>query len=215
MNMKTLIKICGITNAEDALFAARAGADILGFIFAPGSPRCVTAETVRDIVEQLPGNVRKAGVFRNAENRDIHHIMDFCGLDIVQLHGNETPEDALVLSLEYEVWKAIPFTSPEAFALSQQFRDFTLLADSDKQGNDCNWSLVQLPARRRRVFLAGGITVENAAHAVETVCPAGLDVCSGVEKEPGLKNHERITQLINRVRLADRIQEEYRERYAL
>jgi len=213
--MHTLIKICGITNPEDARTAADAGADFLGFIFAPGSPRKVGPETVRDIVKQLPQSVKKVGVFRDAPNPDIRKIMDFCGLDIVQLHGHETPETARVLSLEYEVWKALPFTSSAVFTESLNFHGFTQLADSDKQGNDCNWSLVQLIARRRRMFLAGGIALENAAHAIETVAPAGLDICSGVEKQPGIKDHKKLVEIINRIRKADRIQEEIHEKHSL
>ena len=213
--MHTLIKICGITNLDDALFAAEAGADLLGFIFASGSPRKVDPKTVRDIVKLLPSGIKKVGVFRDQPNAEIISIMDLCGLDIVQLHGHETPETAKVLALEYEVWKAIPFTSAAAFAESLKFQDYTQLADSDKQGNDCNWSLAMLTARRRRMFLAGGIAVENAAHAVETVCPAGLDICSGVEVRPGIKDHSKITEIINRIRKADRIQEEIHEKHSL
>ena len=212
--MHTLIKICGLTNADDAKFAADAGADLLGFIFAEGSPRKVEPETVRDIVKQLPATVKKVGVFRDSPNQEIISTMDFCGLDIIQLHGHETPETAKVLSLEYEVWKAIPFTSSAVFAESLKFQDYTQLADSDKQGGDCNWSLAMLTARRRRLFLAGGIAVENAAHAVETVCPAGLDICSGVERAPGIKDHTKITEIINRIRKADRIQEEIHEKHS-
>ena len=212
--MHTLIKICGITNLDDAKFAADAGADLLGFIFAQGSPRKVGPETVRDIVKQLPANIKKVGVFRDSPNQEIISVMDLCGLDIIQLHGHETPETAKVLALEYEVWKAIPFTSSAAFSESLKFQDYTQLADSDKQGNDCNWSLAMLTARRRRLFLAGGIAVENAAHAVETVCPAGLDICSGVELKPGIKDHSKITEIINRIRKADRIQEEIHEKHS-
>ena len=213
--MHTLIKICGLTNADDAKFAAEAGADLLGFIFAQGSPRQVEPATVRDIVKQLPATMIKVGVFRDSTNQEIIPAMDFCGLDIIQLHGHETPETAKVLALEYEVWKAIPFTSSAAFSESLKFQDYTQLADSDKQGGDCNWSLAMLTARRRRLFLAGGIAVENAAHAVETVCPAGLDICSGVELEPGIKDHSKITEIINRIRKADRIQEEIHEKHSL
>ena len=213
--MHTLIKICGLTNADDAKFAAEAGADLLGFIFAQGSPRQVEPATVRDIVKQLPATMKKVGVFRDSTNQEIIPAMDFCGLDIIQLHGHETPETAKVLALEYEVWKAIPFTSSAAFSESLKFQDYTQLADSDKQGGDCNWSLAMLTARRRRLFLAGGIAVENAAHAVETVCPAGLDICSGVELEPGIKDHSKITEIINRIRKADRIQEEIHEKHSL
>ena len=213
--MHTLIKICGLTNLDDAGFAAEAGADYLGFIFASGSPRKVDPETVRGIVKNLPSGIKKVGVFRDASNAEIRSIMDFCGLDIAQLHGHEPPESAKVLALEYEVWKALPFTSRTVFAESLKFQDYTQLADSDKQGNDCNWSLAMLTARRRRLFLAGGISRENAAHAVETVCPAGLDICSGVEKKPGIKDHGKITEIINRIRKADRIQEEIHEKHAL
>ena len=213
--MHTLIKICGLTTLDDAKFAAEAGADYLGFIFAESSPRKVDPETVRNIVKGLPAGIKKVGVFRDAPNAEIRRIMDFCGLDIVQLHGHESPETAKVLALEYEVWKALPFTSSSVFAESLKFQHYTQLADSDKQGNDCNWSLAQLTARRRKLFLAGGIAAENAAHAVETVCPAGLDICSGVEKQPGIKDHDKITEIINRIRKADRIQEEIHEKHSL
>ena len=213
--MHTLIKICGLTNLADALFAAEHGIDYLGFIFASSSPRRMEPHAVREIVRKLPSGIKKVGVFRNAENQEIRQIMDFCGLDIVQLHGNETPETAKVLSLEYEVWKALPFTSAGVFSESLKFQDYTQLADSDKQGNDCNWSLAMLTARRRKLFLAGGIALENAAHAVETVCPAGLDICSGAEERPGIKDHHKINELINRIRKADRVQEEIHEKHAL
>ena len=213
--MRTLIKICGLTNLADALSAAEHGADYLGFIFAASSPRRMEPRAVREIVEKLPSGIKKVGVFRNAENQEICRIMDFCGLDIVQLHGGETPETAKVLALEYEVWKALPFTSSAVFAESRKYQHHTLLADSDKQGNDCNWALAMLAARRRKLFLAGGIRLENAAHAIETVGPAGLDICSGVEKQPGIKDHRKITEIINRIRKADRIQEEIHEKHAL
>lgn len=213
--MHTLIKICGLTRLEDAAAAAEAGADCLGFIFAPGSPRQVSPETVRSIVKALPGKVKKVGVFRDAANSEIRSVMDFCGLDIVQLHGRETPETAKVLALEYEVWKALPFTTPAIFAESLKFQDYTQLADSDKQGRDCNWSLAMLTARRRKLFLAGGICADNAAHAVETVCPFGLDICSGVESRPGIKDHAKLKEIINRIRKADRIQEEINEKHSL
>lgn len=213
--MHTLIKICGLTRLEDAAAAAEAGADCLGFIFAPGSLRQVSPETVRSIVKALPGKVKKVGVFRDAPNSEIRSVMDFCGLDIVQLHGRETPETAKVLALEYEVWKALPFTTPAIFAESLKFQGYTQLADSDKQGRDCNWSLAMLTARRRKLFLAGGICADNAAHAVETVCPFGLDICSGVESRPGIKDHAKLKEIINRIRKADRIQEEINEKHSL
>ena len=213
--MRTLIKICGLTTLEDALAAAEAGADYLGFIFAPGSPRLIEPEEAKKIVEKLPPEVKKVGVFRDAPLADVRSIMEFCDLDIVQLHGRETPETANVLALEYEVWKALPYTSPAVFAESRKFSAFTLLADSDKRGVSCNWSLARLTARGRRLFLAGGISQENAAHAVETVCPAGLDICSGAEKSPGVKDHDKIVSIINQIRTADRIQEEIYEKHAL
>lgn len=213
--MRTMIKICGLTSQTDARFAAEAGADYLGFIFAPGSPRQVGPEAVRDIVKQLPPDVKKVGVFRNEPNASIRRIMDFCGLDIVQLHGQESPETVKVLALDYEVWKALPFTASSVFAEIRNFPDCMLLADSDKQGGDCNWSLAMLVARRKKLFLAGGISPDNAAHAVETVCPFGLDICSGVEKQPGIKDHGRLHETINRIRKADRIQEEIHEKHTL
>ena len=204
--MKLAVMGCAVNGPGEArdADAGIAGGNGEGLLFIRGQ-----------IVKKLPGSVRKVGVFRDAENQEIRSTMDFCGLDIVQLHGSETPETARVLALEYEVWKALPFTSPSVFAESLKFANFTQLADSDKKGNDCNWSLAQLTSRRRKLFLAGGIAAQNAAHAVETVCPAGLDICSGVEVRPGVKDHAKITEIINLIRRADRIQEEIHEKHSL
>ncbi len=201
--MRTLIKFCGITSADDARFAAEAGADYLGFIFVPGTPRAVAPETVREIVRDLPPEVKKVGVFRDAPDSDLRRIMEFCGLDIVQLHGRETPETAAALAEQYEVWKALPFTTPASAALARDFPGCTILADGDKNGGGCDWTLARRAARSARVILAGGITGGNAAAAIAAVRPAGVDLCSGAERSPGVKDHGKILEIINRVRRAD------------
>lgn len=201
--MAVLIKICGLTNMEDALFAAGAGADYLGFIFVPGTPRQTAPETVREIVRGLPPGVKTAGVFRDAPAAEIRRIMVFCGLDAVQLHGRETPETAETLADEYEVWKALPFTSPSAVELSRRYSGCTILADSDKKDGACVWEAARRAAGFTRLFLAGGLNCGNIAAALAAVRPAGVDICSGVEKSPGIKDHGKITSIITTVRGTD------------
>ncbi len=196
------VKICGITSVEDALAAAEAGADAVGFVFAP-SPRRVSPERVRDIVAALPPLVTTVGVFVNASPAYIRRVRDYCGLDLVQLHGEE--DQAAVRALAPRVIKALPVT-PERVPSHRDFPGAMLLLDASapgrRGGSGCSfdWSLVRGLARRRPVILAGGLDPDNLARAVETVRPFALDVCSGVEQAPGMKDRHKMARFIARAK---------------
>ncbi len=196
------VKICGVTCLADALAAARLGADALGFVFAP-SPRQVTPEEARRITAKLPPLVLRVGVFVDEEPAVIDQVRRLCGLDVVQLHGNESTQ--VVAELGGRVIKAIRVngTAPSWQLI---FPSATLLLDTfspDKKGGTgrtFDWSLAREPARLRPVVLAGGLTPQNVAEAVRTVRPYAVDVSSGVESEPGRKNHETLARFIRRAK---------------
>lgn len=200
------VKICGITSIEDALAAVSFGADALGFIFAP-SPRRVTMEEVRAIVRRLPPLVTKVGVFVNESVDRVEEIQDLCGLDMVQLHGDETEEE--VTRLGNGVIKAVRVRGAVP-PRDDAFSSATLLLDTYSPeaeggtGRAFDWLLAAGPARRRPIILAGGLTPENVAEAVEMVRPHAVDVASGVECEPGRKDHEKLARFIRRAKAVER-----------
>lgn len=199
------VKICGITNLDDAMVAAEAGADYLGFIVFPKSPRNVAPETIREITAQLPGNVMKVGVFVNPEPELVDEVVGHCGIDIVQLHGDEPPEYASRYPRD-KVWKAVHLTDEAQIEGFAAYPVSALVVDSMVKGLRggtgvrCDWRLAAQAAARFDVMLAGGINAENAVEAVRAVNPYGLDVASGVEKSPGLKDHKKIKDLFSNLK---------------
>ena len=196
------VKICGLTNAHDALAAASAGADALGFIFAP-SPRQVQPDQVRAIVAQLPPLVLTVGVFVDSPLEQIKAVRDFCSLDAVQLHGQETPD--LVQALGGRVIKGVRVGADRPIPLDD-FPSAILLLDtySPNQaggtGHTFDWELARGPALRRPIILAGGLTPDNIIQAINKVRPYAVDVSSGVETEPGRKDHEKLECFIRRAK---------------
>ncbi len=196
------VKICGLTNLEDALAAAECGADALGFVFA-SSPRRVDPETVRKITGQMPSFVLSVGVFVDEKTSVVKEIREYCGLDAVQLHGHETEEEAAAIG--GRIIKAVRPGCSVAVA-KKIFPSATLLLDTYVPGlaggsGACfDWSLAMEPARQRPVILAGGLNPENVAEAVGTVGPYAVDVASGVEKEPGRKDHDKLESFIQRAK---------------
>lgn len=196
------VKICGITCVEDALAAAAAGADAVGLIFAP-SPRRLSPERARDIVAALPPLVTTVGVFVNASLAYIRRVRDYCGLDLVQLHGDEDP--ATVAALAPRVIKALPL-APGRVPSARVFPGAMLLLDAARPGQrggtgvSFDWSLARTLAEQRPVILAGGLEPDNLERAVQTVRPFALDVCSGVEKRPGQKDHQKMARFIARAK---------------
>jgi phosphoribosylanthranilate isomerase len=223
------VKICGLTNLDDALAAAEAGADLLGFIFYHKSPRAVTLAEVRAIVAQLrpppdrspitdhrsPSLPRLVGVFVNPSLEQVVRTLDDCGLDLAQLHGEEAPE--LLAALPGRVFKALrPRDAAEAASQAAAFARFgpaggpELLVDAyhptlrGGAGQTGDWSLAAGLAGQHRLLLAGGLTPDNVAHAIAQVHPWGVDVASGVETTPGRKDPVRVRAFIAAVRDGER-----------
>jgi phosphoribosylanthranilate isomerase len=196
----TRVKICGITNIEDALHAAGQGADALGFVFYPGSPRYVEPEAAREIIAQLPPFVVAVGLFVNASPQRVREIHDFCALDRVQLHGDEDPR--LVPLPPRQVIKAVRVRGEESLHDPGFWADHPLLFDawSDRgfggTGQTFDWQLAAALAEKYRIILAGGLTPDNVAAAIAAVHPYGVDVASGVERSPGIKDKDKVAAFI-------------------
>lgn len=203
------VKICGITNAEDARAAVEAGADALGFVFFPKSPRWVQPDVVKGIVKALPPFVLPVGVFVNEEAGTVREVMDRCGLALAQLHGEET--SSYCEDLGRPILRAIRLRGPgDLLALAEykgraQVRGFLVDAFSEQEyggtGRVADWGLAAQAAKSADVLLAGGLTPENVGDAVRQVRPYGVDVSSGVEASPGRKDHASIRAFIEAARL--------------
>jgi phosphoribosylanthranilate isomerase len=206
--MSTVVKICGITNIADALAAAEAGADALGFVFYDQSPRHVTVPVAADIVRQLPPFIVKVGVFVNAPADLVYRAMADCGLNLLQFHGDETPEYCQQFGLM--TMKAFRIRDAESLRALPAYKTDAWLLDayaSDKLGGTgevFNWDLaVEAQKLGRPIFLAGGLTAENVAEAVRKVRPYAVDVSSGVESSPGKKDAEKVRAFIDAAKKRD------------
>ncbi|MFO8101459.1 MAG: phosphoribosylanthranilate isomerase [Dehalococcoidia bacterium] len=194
--MRVKVKICGITSLEDALAAVEFGADALGFIFAP-SPRQVTPETVKRIISELPPFVTRVGVFMGHPLGEVKAIMDTCGLDLAQLHHDE--DEAFCAELFPRIIKTF---TPETLPSLEEVRRYRVAAFIiDKQkGSDTPpeklWPIASRMKEYGRVILAGSLTPDNVAAAVRAVQPYAVDVASGVEREPGKKDHRKMQDFI-------------------
>ena len=200
------VKICGITSREDALTAVDAGADALGFVFYDKSPRHISPERAAGIIACLPPFVQAVGLFVDQVADVVNSIADRCGLDIIQLHGDETPEQCR--AVRRRVIKAFRVKDVTTLdALSQyQVSGFLLDAWSPAAyggtGKTFNWDIAAEAVRSGyHVILAGGLTPATVAGAVMQVRPYGVDVSSGVESAPGVKDATKVVQFIEQVRL--------------
>ena len=196
-----LVKICGITRLEDAKAAVDAGANAIGFVFWPGSPRFVDPYRARAIARRLPPFVTPVGLFVNQPRDYVIGVASLVRLGAVQLHGDETPEFAA--SIEWPVIKALSVDRAAVWPAGRN--DTMLLLDAHDPvkrggtGQTIDWPAAAAIAATRRVLLAGGLTAENVAEAVARVRPFGIDVSSGVERAPGIKDHQRIRALFEAV----------------
>lgn len=196
----TRVKICGITQVEDALQACACGADALGLVFYAKSPRCVTPEQARAIIQSLPPLVTAVGLFVNEEPQRIRQIADYCGLDVIQLHGDEGA-DGCDFAPRRSI-KALRVKDAASLIGHGGFRTSALLLDAwvagayGGTGESFNWELAAGIARQRPVILAGGLTPDNVAAAVSAVRPYGVDVSSGVESAPGRKDLAKVAAFI-------------------
>jgi len=198
------VKICGITTEEDALLAVALGADAIGFVFAPSS-RQVAVDRVHDIVRRLPPEVLTVGVFRNELPNRVVEIVQRAGLRAAQLHGDESAEQTReVRSRVSLVIKAFAAGHPGLGRLDEYGSDAVLIdSSSPGSGEVFDWSLAEdVPLSGHRVILAGGLDAGNVADAIARVEPWGVDVSSGVEREPGVKDPVKLREFISNARAA-------------
>jgi phosphoribosylanthranilate isomerase len=222
----TNVKICGLTNLEDALVAVQAGADLLGFIFFEPSPRYIAPRVAKDIVSSIKSQVssrvdqtlpRFIGVFVNASLETVARTLDHCQLDAAQLHGDEAPE--FIKHFEGRAFKALrPQSQAEAETLIQKYISLLLPTPSDARrshailpdflidayhptlyggtGHVTDWTMAANIARQHSIMLAGSLTPANVVEAIRAVRPWGVDVSSGVEAEKGKKDLEKVRAFV-------------------
>jgi len=192
-----ILKLCGITRPEDMAASARAGADYAGMVLVPGTPRFVPRGRIAELMAAAP--CRKVFVVRDMALDELNALIAEYHPDVVQLHGHESPDYAKSV-VGTEVWKAFNLNSETVLAEAEAFPCAMVVADSGGgSGHVCRWDLAERLARRRAVMLAGGITPENVREAVAQVRPAGIDVSSGVESAPGIKDSLLIQTLVERI----------------
>jgi phosphoribosylanthranilate isomerase len=194
------VKICGLTRLEDALEAVRLGADALGFNFWPGSKRFIAPAEARLIIRRLPPLVTCVGVFVDPSHEEAVAAAAISGLQLLQLHGAESPVACRAFQLP--VLKALPVGGPEALAAAEPYAGLCgLLLDAPSPGHGgsglpCHWPTARTLAERGPVVLAGGLTPANVAAAIAAVRPFAVDVASGVESSPGVKDHQLLARFI-------------------
>ena len=199
--MPTKIKICGLTNLDDARLACELGADFLGFIFVPESKRFVTPEQVAKITRELPETAQRVGVFRDNPVEFVLETMKKCQLDIAQLHGAENAEFAKRVGLD-RCWRVFTLGSDDDCAHAIAFPTETVLVDSLVAGQSGgtgvtgDWARAAQVATRRPTVLAGGLNPDNVIEAIRSVNPFAVDVSSGVECEPGRKDPVKLKRFI-------------------
>lgn len=202
------VKVCGITNLEDALLSAEAGADALGFNFWPKSKRYIDPGAAGAIIARLQSSVTPVGVFVDEEPASIERVVRRTGVRGVQLHGDESPETASALAAQgFLVLKAFrvgmgfqseqlqPYEGVAGFLLDADVR-----GEKGGTGRTFDWSQAKAARRYGRVLLAGGLTVENVSEAIRQAQPFGVDVCTGVEQAPGCKDHRRLGEFVRLAR---------------
>lgn len=205
--MSVKVKICGITNVADGLAAAEAGADMVGLMFAAKSSRLISLPTAVEIARQLPPFVMRVGVFVNAPEDFVLRAIGECGLNLLQFHGDETPEFCAqfgVMSM-----KAFRIRDAAALAALPDYQTDAYLLDAFSAsglggtGEQFNWDLAVAAQKfGKPIFLAGGLTPENVAEAVRQVQPFGVDVSSGVESAPGKKDAAKVRAFIQAAKRA-------------
>jgi phosphoribosylanthranilate isomerase len=211
MQARIQIKICGVTNANDARACVELGADMIGFNFYRKSLRYIEPAIVRGIVDTLPAGTSAVGVFVDADPAEIRKLAKASGVRCVQLHGRATPESCSELAREFRVIRAL---STDALFQPEQTAAFShcdVLIDSyhpelrGGTGRTCDWSAARAALGYTRfLILSGGLDADNVSRAIAAVMPHAVDVCSGVESAPGVKDHRALEQFIGAVRAAER-----------
>jgi len=208
----TRVKICGITNVEDARVACEAGVDAIGLNFYQRSPRALSVQKPVELRASIPSGVQVFGVFVNAEADEVMEIFRAVRLDAVQLHGDESPTTVAKLAGTAPVFKALRVGPDFSAATLENYPDVSgfLFDTADAMpgqyggtGRLADWGVAQQAARGHRVILAGGLNAENVAAAILQVRPYGVDVASGVEASPGAKDHAQLREFVRETRRAD------------
>jgi phosphoribosylanthranilate isomerase len=204
------IKICGVTNVKDARACAELGVSMIGFNFYPQSSRYIEPKLARQIIEAIPPGICAVGVFVDAGAEEVRHTAGAAGVRCVQLHGRTSPHACSELASEFRVIRAFstdPQFQPEEVSL---FSDCDVLIDAHHPnlrggtGLTCDWRAARTTRSLARfLFLSGGLTEQNVGRAIATVAPHAVDVCSGVESTPGVKDHQAIEDFITAVRTAN------------
>lgn len=200
------VKICGITNLEDAKCAVKAGCDALGFVFYKDSPRFINPQEAKNIIKGLPKNILKIGVFVNAREKTVKDIAKLCNLDILQFHGAESP-GFCARFIGYKVIKAFRIKNKINLAKALKYKTFAYLFDAflkDKPGGTgkkLNWQLFKfLDSIKQPIFLSGGLNAGNVREAIKIARPDWVDVSSALESSPGKKDHKKVKEFIQAVR---------------
>jgi len=203
------VKICGITNIRDAYRAAEFGADALGFIFYSKSQRVITPERTKEIIQKIPGSIRRVGVFVNEEIGTVKEIVDFCGLHLIQLHGDESPQYCAQFRRSTLI-KTVSVCTEKEFQELENYPVKAILVDAREPGcyggtgKNSDWALAMKIREKYPFILAGGLNKENIKKAIETVRPCAVDVNSGVETSPGKKDPCKIREIMEIIRATDK-----------
>ncbi len=206
--MYTKIKVCGITNSDDAHAAVELGADALGFIFVPDTPRYVEPQIVERIISELPPFITTVGVFADAPSEIVSETIQLCGLNVAQLHGSETPDycNTIATRCRVPVIKAFRIKDRHSLSPIPEYKVSAYLLDTYVKGKKggtgeiFNWDLAKEAKEYGRIIIAGGLTPENVAQAIRHVEPYAVDVGSGVESSPGKKDHSKVRAFIENIR---------------
>jgi phosphoribosylanthranilate isomerase len=212
MMTPTQIKICGVTNANDARVCVELGADMIGFNFYPASSRYIEPAIVRQIVDALPARTCAVGVFVDADPAEIRKVAKTAVFRCIQLHGHTTPESCSELAQEFRVIRALSTDAQFEPEHTAAFPDCDVLIDAyhpelrGGTGQICDWSAARAAMRYTRfLILSGGLTERNVGSAIAAVAPHAVDVCSGIESAPGVKDHRALEEFISAARAASPI----------
>jgi len=203
------VKICGITHIGDAYAAAESGADALGFIFYPRSRRYIAPERAKEIIQKIPGSIGRVGVFVNQEIQAVKEIVSFCGLRLIQLHGDESPQYCGQFPMSSLI-KTVSHWAEEEIQKLENYAVKAILVDAREPGcyggtgKNSDWALALKVKKNHPLILAGGLNKENIRRAIETVRPDAVDINSGVETSPGKKDPHQIREIMEIIRATDK-----------
>jgi phosphoribosylanthranilate isomerase len=198
------VKICGITTLDDARMVVEAGADALGFIFYDKSPRNINPVAAANIIAKLPPFIQTVGLFVNENIEQVNWTADYCGLDIVQLHGAETPEDCLEVNRRvikvFRMQNIVSIEPMKKYQVSGYLLDAWSPDAFGGTGRTFNWEVAAAARQYGRIILAGGLTPDNVVEALQVVQPYAVDVSTGVESSPGKKDGSKVKAFIKRAK---------------